>query len=344
MHPRDLRHIHVAEVMGLTGLQLWHTSRTTSALYRPTRHQRSEKGKIREIDEPLPNWKPRFNALHKFIQKEFRPPAFVHGGVKKRSCFTSARSHRNRKYVLSRDVKNCFPSISTLELEKQLRNCGFVEYVASLLSRILTVHGRVPQGCPTSGDAQNFMFGGTDRVSQRLCVKRGMSYGRMCDDITLSGNSIGDLKFVAANLSVRLGKIGLTVNPEKLAEDGIQSRKKQQRVHNLVVSHPRGIAINRKHWEKATGQADKLVRGAKSVSAESLPAIAKRRRSIVGTRCYCQQADHGPTQHLRRMVKQADRHVMRALQRVGLNEAVKNWWTVREAGQIVQRWKAIARR
>lgn len=339
MRRRDLRPTDIAQAMGLQECEVWYASRHTERLYRSTRHERTTKGKIRAIDEPLPEWKKRFKRLHNFIQKELRPPAYVHGGVKRRSCFTSARSHKRRRYVLTRDIKDCFPSISTDALANQLVKVGFRRQVANLLSRLLTVRGYVPQGCPTSGDAQNFIFATVDRQINSACVRNGAGYGRMCDDIIVSCDSLRAAKVMGSSIQHRSAEIGLRVNDEKLVDHGIQTDGQPQFVHNLIVNHPRGIAINDVQRRKAIAEAESLVRGARSVAPESLVAIARKRQRVVGMRCHCQQADHGPAKHLRRLVRQADRNIVRALRSARIVAFRNKWWTNSEVSRLSETWR-----
>lgn len=339
MHPRNLRAEDIAKAMRITEAELWYTVRHTERMYMPTRPTVTPKGKVRMIDEPWPIWKRRLKGLHKFFQREFRPPRYVHGGIKGRSCFTSAHSHKGRKYVLTRDIQDCYPSILTDQLRRQLRKVGFGEHAARLLGDLLTVHGYVPQGSPVSGDAQNLFFWHFDRILVSACRKQGAEYGRMCDDILSSCKSLRAAKCIGNLIDREVGRIGLSVGEGKLRNHGIQPNHQLQMVHNLVVNRPDGVGINRKLNRGAIDEAESLVRGARSVSAASLIAIAKKRRRVVGLRCHCQQANFGPSKHLRRLVKQADRHVFRALRKARLIAYRNRWWTITEASRLAGAWQ-----
>lgn len=343
MRARDVKLHDVAEAMGLSVEKLCYYARHTEHLYFPTREEVTGKGKIRKLDVPKPEWKPRFKGLHRFFQAELRPPVYVHGGVKRKSCFTSARVHKHRQYVSTRDVDDCFPSIKTDRLCAELKRSGFREPVAGILSRILTVHGHVPQGCPTSGDAQNFMLANVARQTDCECKAEGIAFGQMCDDILLSGDSKRMLKLMIRKLERRLDRIGLRVSRRKVDDHGIQTSGHHQLIHNLVVNHPRGVAINDGQRRRATEEVESFARAARDASPDSLEELARWRERVVGLRCHSQQADHGPARHLHRIVGHADRHVINALRRARLRAYRNKWWTPGEAARLTRAWRRIAR-
>src|SRR5439155_1925638 len=101
----------IAGAMDLETWQVWRLAKCLVLYFRPSRKQRVGK-KYRLID-PVNWWlKKRFRKLHRWLQRErlAHPRAF--GGVVGRSCFLHADRHLGRKFVWTRDISDCFPSIS----------------------------------------------------------------------------------------------------------------------------------------------------------------------------------------------------------------------------------------
>jgi RNA-directed DNA polymerase len=93
--------------------------------------------------------------------------------------------------LLNLDLKNFFPSIShykVYELFHKKLDCA--PKVASLLTRLSTVKGQVPQGGPMSTDIANLVMRRTDRRLRKLAKKFNINYTRFVDDISFSGKDI----------------------------------------------------------------------------------------------------------------------------------------------------------
>ncbi|MBE3037800.1 MAG: hypothetical protein IMZ62_03150 [Chloroflexi bacterium] len=302
------------------------------------------KGKLREIDPPTPVLRYRLRKLHRFIAANFRPHRGVHGGAKGRSCFSSARVHKGRRYIIKRDVKDCYPSIKTAALLDRLVAYGFCEETARILSLLMTLNGRLPHGSPVSADALNLFLFEADEVIVAKCTVLGGKYSRTYDDMVVSTNSGAASRELGEVLESQIAAHGLEVNSRKRAKEGFQPPHKRQLVHNIDVRSAGGVRIVREHEQKALAVATRYVRAARCVSPESLEPVALLRSQAAGYMHYCGQADFGPAKQLRRLLKQGDRHVRKRL----TNECVtrcRKWWIIslrrNKAKQIAQRWRAL---
>jgi len=116
----------------------------------------------------------------------------------------------------------------------------------------------------------------------------------------------------------------LKVNEKKKVKNGLTNRNTRQTVHNLDVSNPAGVAIRKEDIQKATALAEAYVRGAKSISPDTLEAIAKKRQQVLGYICHFNQARFSNVNHLKLLLKHGDRHVSRKLFGLGFNP--HKWW------------------
>src|SRR5947207_8883662 len=107
MKPQEVTVLDIARLTGVLVDEIWKYASTIDQEYWPTR-LKWVKGKRRPIDAPKRLLKYRLRRLHTFLQQTFPPNRNVHGGARGRSCFTAASLHRGRKYVVTRDVEDCY--------------------------------------------------------------------------------------------------------------------------------------------------------------------------------------------------------------------------------------------
>jgi hypothetical protein len=335
MEPTDLKVSDIAAAMEVTVPFLWYFASHIEEFYLPTRKKR-RKGKTRIIDEPKPEPKKHLRRLNSFFQRNLRMHPCAHGGVRGRSCFTSARTHSGTRFLITRDVADCYPSIPPEPLFQQILKRGFAPPVAKLLSMLLTARGRVPQGSPISSIAVNLFFYEADRRISRACRHFGVGFSRMSDDLNASVQKSRHVNDVGALLSREIKKLGLTVNENKRLRQGLQPRQRsveglppgqrRPRVHNLDVADPKGIAIVPEQAKTVLALAEAFVRGTRCVAADSLVPLARKRSKIFGWLCHLKQAEISPWRHIKRLIKQGDRRVRGALDQLGLIAYKGKWW------------------
>lgn len=314
----------IALSMNLTVSALYDFAQNLDDGFHPTRLSR-ERGKFRQIDAPKPGVKKKLRKLHRFLQRNAPAHPCAHGGAKGRSTFTSARLHLGKRFVVTRDIRDCYPSISRFALQESLARLGFADDAASLLSKLLTVRNRVAQGSPVSPDAINLYFYKTDRALSAYCRSKRLSYGRNSDDFVISGDSQFAAELPGNAIAKQISALGLVINEDKLRKRGFQPNHKPQFVHGLVVNNRRGLRIAPAQAKEGVELAEAFVRGSKVVSPESLQGLAYKRSRVVGWMHYCRQADFGPAQHIRKLLDAGDRNVRRALTELRLRSR-KKWW------------------
>ncbi len=106
-------------------------------------------GGRRLIEAPFPRLKEIQWKLSKLVFSKIDVHSCFHGKPKT-SQLTAARTHVQQPMVITMDVKNFFPSITSRMVEDSLVKQGFTSEVAELLTRLCTRKRRLPQGAPTS--------------------------------------------------------------------------------------------------------------------------------------------------------------------------------------------------
>jgi hypothetical protein len=346
VHPRNVTVGDIANAMELTERQVWALARNMERAFWSTR-RKNVRGKVREIDPPKRETRRVLRRLHRFLQRKLRAHPSVHGGARSRSCFTSARSHLGRRYVVTRDIKNAYPSITQEALKQRLGRMGFRSDVALLLSRLCTVKGRLAQGSPVSSDALNLFLYDGDRALSAACGRRRANYSRTYDDMVISIDSARMAEWPGDTMRKHIENHDLSVNARKLRRNGFQPQHHEQRVHNIAVNNKRGTRIVDEQAKKGVALAESYIRGAKVVGPDSLEGLAYKRSQVTGWMHYCRQADFGPARHIRRLLDAGDRHVQRALAAVALTPHRGKWWVVcsmrNEPKRLAEAWRRFVR-
>lgn len=111
------------------------------------------------------------------------------GYIRGRSTRHNAKAHSGAYRLLSADIKDFFPSISTARVEVALRGAGIHEKVAGKLAKFLSIEGALPLGLNASPLIANLVAHPLDGDLQRMCDSVGCAYTRYADDLTFSGAS-----------------------------------------------------------------------------------------------------------------------------------------------------------
>ena len=101
----------------------------------------------------------------------------------------NARFHQGNKYIFQTDLRGFFPSITREEVYRMFVRFGFSPDVASILTRLTTYKGHIPQGAPTSSLVANLVFTKTGDILAKYCKQHGLKFSTYVDDMTISGPS-----------------------------------------------------------------------------------------------------------------------------------------------------------
>lgn len=165
----------------------------------------------------------------KIIQKQIKDrilslielPENVHGGVKKRSNITNAKPHQGKKYKLTTDLQDFYPSIKAKRIYDTFIELGFNAQCAFYITRLTTWKGELPQGTPTSTHISNIVFLKTDYQLIELCKAHNITYTRYIDDLTFSSQS--DFQHVIGEILDIVLQSGLKISRRKTFYNGSQT-------------------------------------------------------------------------------------------------------------------------
>jgi hypothetical protein len=187
--------------------------------------------KVRWIDRPIGELKAIQSLIKDRFLSRFPFPGPFHGGVKGRSPYTNAKQHLNKPCVVSLDLADFFPSVTNAMVYKVWRDVfKFGPPVASLLTKLTTHQGHLPQGASTSGFLANLVLlpAGAELVG--IASAKDCTLTFYVDDISISGARARE---VISPLIGLLSARGLRIRRDKTQVAG---RNTAQRVNGLNVN------------------------------------------------------------------------------------------------------------
>lgn len=190
-------------------------------------------GKKRLIAEPLPNLKNIQKWILNEILSKCKVSKYAKAYVTKHSITSNAKFHKNKKSVLTIDVKDFFPSIKTQDVEKIFLDIGYNNKLATTLSKLCCLRGSLPQGAPTSPYLSNLFMTTIDQKIGAFCSQKNINYSRYADDLTFSGN-------LYTSEIIRFVKYLFDAYELKINSDKTRTRRKHQR------QEVTGVVVNQK--------------------------------------------------------------------------------------------------
>ena len=126
------------------------------------------------------------------ISQGLSDKSIAHGFKRRRSIYTNARRHRNRRFVLNLDLENFFGSLNFGRVRGfflKNRHFALANSVATLIAQIACHDGALPQGSPCSPVISNLVTHILDIRLARLAAKNHARFTRYADDLTFSTNA-----------------------------------------------------------------------------------------------------------------------------------------------------------
>ena len=260
------------------------------------------KDKTRILDIPNSNLKIIQKNLARYFGEKVVWPNYVQGGIKNRSIKTNARKHSGRKFVLSLDIENFFPSITTEMVKNSLIRHGLYKKVSTLISELSTYKNKIPQGSPSSTYVANMVFLEIDKLINIFCKKHSLIYTRFVDDLTISGRK--DIFPYKGTIIQYITRSGLTISERKTT---IQNSTKKQVVTKLVVNNK--IRPDKKYMstlKKDIRETWKGSAGIKSVALRNNISINKVKVNLWGRANYIRQFDNKIYRAVRALLVRSD--------------------------------------
>jgi hypothetical protein len=181
-------------------------------------------------------------------------PLYLQGSIRDKSAtrdyISNARSHAGSEVVLTEDVKNFFPSISEVYVNRMWKHLfNFPREVSGLLTELTTFRGCVPQGASTSSYIGNLIFWDHEPFLEEWLGDQGLFYTRYVDDINISANRRlpkEQIKEITTRIYSMLAQKQITPNRQKRS---VKSKSQRMTVNKLNVNCSRPTLGKQKHSE-----------------------------------------------------------------------------------------------
>jgi RNA-directed DNA polymerase len=185
----SLRHLEV--LLGHSRSELHDLAKHGVRYYAPFVYRKKERPfsrkvvptKRRWIDNPVGPLKAIQARIEDRILNRIILPEHLLGGVAGKSITDNSGHHLDARYLVTIDIKNFFPSITSRQVRSVWRetlNCS--PQVAYLLTGLTTCCDRLPQGAPTSTMLANLVLSSFDEEIPTACDLRAVSYSSWVDD------------------------------------------------------------------------------------------------------------------------------------------------------------------
>lgn len=180
---------YLQSLTGLDKADLIAASEISGRLYKPFDLRRRGTTKWRHIDNPVERLAEMQRSLQRGLFRRLELPETVVGGVPGKSTRHAAQPHVAKSTLVTLDLRNCFPRTSNRKVYAALRrHLGASPEIAATLTKLVTLHRRVPQGAPTSPAIANLCLLDLHAEVASICDGFGLDYSFYVDDIAISGD------------------------------------------------------------------------------------------------------------------------------------------------------------
>lgn len=184
----------------------------------------------------------------------------AHGGVAGRSPRSNAAVHLAQRWLVTMDVREFFPSVQHPIVNRRLLDLGFGRDVASLITRLVTFRGCLPQGGASSTSIANLVLQRTDTIAASLASAARSRATRFVDDIAISGERP---MVVIGEVTRELSRSRLQIH--RMRKSGKSKMKiipncARQEVTGLVVNSKVGPSVSRAKRDRIRAQIHQLAR------------------------------------------------------------------------------------
>ena len=167
----------------------------------------------RIINPPKNELKDIQKHINSYLVGHISMPEYAFGGIKQKDNIRNARQHKGQKFVFQTDLKDFFPFITHKMVYTTFVKNGFSHDVASLMTKLTTYHGHLPQGAPTSTTIANLVFVPTGLELQAIAKREGLRFTTFVDDVTMSSQS--DFKHIIPEILQTIVSHGFKISQGK---------------------------------------------------------------------------------------------------------------------------------
>lgn len=227
---------HFSLLVGIDHGYICNMAYATSQFYRHFTILKKN-GKTRDIYEPLPDLKHVQTWILENILEKCPVSPYAKAYVKGRTLKHNAKFHKAQKTVVTMDIKDFFPSITTEDVTKIFEKLGYFPNVSCFLAHLCCLNFSFPQGAPTSPYLSNLRFSSIDAQISEYTTDEKIRYTRYADDLTFSGDF--NEHHLIQTISDIIHDNGFCINPGKTR---VARQNARQEVTGIVVNEKMQIS------------------------------------------------------------------------------------------------------
>lgn len=233
---------------------------------------------MRTINPPKEELKQIQKSINKYLVDNISMPLYAYGGVKGRDNILNARVHKGKKYVFQTDLRDFFPFVTNQMVYGMLVTKGFSPDVASLITKLTTVNGHLPQGAPTSTTVANLVFEPVGDRIMALSEEYGLLFTTFVDDVTISSQT--DFKDLVPIVVEMIQSAGFKISQGKTSyKSGITTVTGVKMKNNALAVPDKILSAISSEQGVQTNRARGLLNYAKRIKD-----VSARKRTILGNK------------------------------------------------------------
>lgn len=210
-------------MLKLSLAELEELAATASSRYRVGKREVKENGDIRICWDALGILKSTQARIQCMILHKVDYPPYLQGSIRDpqnpRGQRPNALLHTRKRTVITEDIKKYFPSVKErIIFDIWHKFFRFPPPVATLLTKLTTKDGELPQGAKTSALLSNLVFWDVEWKLVAKLHEQGITYSRLIDDITCSSKadfSTTETTAIITALHAMAARKGLKLNVGK---------------------------------------------------------------------------------------------------------------------------------
>ena len=231
----------LAAMLGVTSDRLDKIVKSISSSYKSFDIETGRNRKKRKLFEPKRGLKHIQKKINKEIFENVTYPDYLHGGLKERDYVSNASVHSGMKTIISLDIENFYPNIGKRDVLNIFKNMmRFSPEVSNILTELVTLDGKTPQGACCSSYIANLIFFNDEHNIVRKVTNFGMRYSRLLDDVTISADRELSKKEQSMAIETIVGMIKrhrLSLNNNKTVIENHDHPESKLHVTGLWVKH-----------------------------------------------------------------------------------------------------------
>ena len=225
-------------VLGITEQKAKFLRANSSSFYFLTNETVKPDNSIRYTYDVRPDLKSLHERICTSLLRKVDYPYFLKGSIKGRDYLSNCAEHTGRKVVISEDVSNFFPTVTSKIVHQMWVGVfGMSNDVAALLTDLVCFNGKLVQGAKPSSFICNLILWNREAQLVKELEDKGLTYTRYVDDITVSSpNNLSkkELTLIIAKIYGMLASISVKPNRKK---HSVMPNSGRQNVHKVNVNN-----------------------------------------------------------------------------------------------------------